>query len=190
MGLEDQRRTGHCGGRRSHVGCHDFKLTGAPPLLSWVVIALDPEMPNAAAKVSSAYLTSDAMRSFLAALPSAMQEIYGDRPLIVFYGSGCRLHMDLCFKPMQWPLHLFNDFLTQSLDQRIFEFGQADLLIESPDSKLQILICHELDIHLDGVDDRAMAAITAGFPDLDFRTAAGWETPPPHDAHPGPSTQG
>jgi hypothetical protein len=158
--------------------------------VSFIVIAPDLEMPNSAAKVSSAYLTSDAMRSFLAALPSVMREIYGDRPLVVFYGAGCRLHMDLCFKPMQWPLHLFKDFLTESLGQQIFEFGQADLLIESPDSNLQIVICHELDIHLDGTDDRAIGIITAGFPDLDFRTAADWKTRPPQTVSPVPHMQG
>ena len=158
-------------------------VEGREPLIA-IVIAQDLEMPNSAAKVSSAYLTSDAMRSFLAALPSVMREIYGDRPLVVFYGAGCRLHMDLCFKPMQWPLHLFKDFLTESLGQQIFEFGQADLLIESPDSNLQIVICHELDIHLDGTDDRAIGIIMAGFPDLDFHTAADWKTRPPQNVSP------
>jgi hypothetical protein len=147
-------------------------------------------MPNSDAKVSSAYITRDAMRGFLAALPSVMRDTYGERSLTVLYGNGCRLHVDLCFKPMQWPLHLFSDFLSQSVEQQIFEFGQADLLIESPDSNLRILICHELDIHLDGTDDRAIGMIMAGFPNLDFRTAADWKMHPRTNESADPNTQG
>ena len=62
-----------------------------------MVILRNDTMPNYGAKVSSAYISRDAIREFLAALPSVMRDIHGDRPLTVFYGWGCNLHYDLCY---------------------------------------------------------------------------------------------
>jgi hypothetical protein len=132
-------------------------------------------MPNYAAKFSSAYVSSDLMREFIAALPSIMREIYGDRNLVIYYGWASNLHPDLWYKPMSVPLDLLPYFIEDSTEQRIFEFGGSDLLIESPDSNLRILICHESDVHLDGADDAAINKFVARFPQLDFRTADDWK---------------
>lgn len=132
-------------------------------------------MPNYAAKVSSAYISIDLMREFIAALPSIFREIYGNQNVTVNYGWACNLHPDLWYKPMGVPLDVFPYFIDDSIEQRIFEIGGSDLLIVSPDSKLRILICHESDIHLDGEDDNALNNIVARFPQLDFRTAEDWK---------------
>ena len=132
-------------------------------------------MPNYAAKVSSAYISSDLMREFIAALPSIFRELYGNQNLTAYYGWDCKLHPDLLNKPMGVPLDVFPYFIEDSTEQRIFEFGGSDLLIASPDSNLRILICHESDIHLDGEDDDAIHKIIARFPQLDFRTAEDWK---------------
>ena len=147
-------------------------------------------MPNYGAKVSSAYISSDAIREFLAALPSVMRDIHGDRPLTVSYQWGCNLHNDLCFTPMCWPLDLFSDFLADSIDQKIVKLGESELLIESADSNLKILVCHESDIHLDGTDDDAVAKIMARFPEQDFRTAADWKAALPRDENSSPQAPG
>lgn len=132
-------------------------------------------MPNYGAKVSSAYISSDVMREFIAELPSVMRDIYGNQNLKAYYGWACNLHADLLYKPMCIPLDVFPYFIEDSIEQRIFEICGSDLLIESPDSNLQILICHESDIHLDGSDDEAISKIVARFPHLDFRTADEWK---------------
>ncbi len=133
-------------------------------------------MPNFAAKMSSAYLSSDAIQEFLAALPSVTRELYGNRNLTVYYGWDCNLHPDLTYKPMGVPLDVFPYFIEDSVDHRIFEIGRSDLIIESPDAKVKILICHESDIHLDGTDDEAIHSIAAQFPNLEFRTAEEWKS--------------
>ena len=133
-------------------------------------------MPNHAAKVSSAYLSSELMAEFIAELPMVIREIYGDRNLTAYYGWACNLHSDLLYKPMAVPLDVFPYFIEDSIEQRIFEIGGSDLLIEFPDSNLQILICHESDIHLDGADDEAINKIVASFPQLGFRTAEEWKS--------------
>lgn len=132
-------------------------------------------MPNYAAKLSSAYVSSDLMREFIAALPSISREIYGDQNLTVYYGWASNLHPDLWHKPMAVSLDVFPYFIEDSTEQRIFEIGGSDLLIKSPDSNLRILICHESDIHLEGVDDDAISKFVARFPQLDFRTAEDWK---------------
>ena len=132
-------------------------------------------MANYAAKVSSAYVSSDLMREFIAALPVIFREIYGNQNLTVYYGWASNLHPDLWYKPMGVPLDVFPYFIEDSTEQRIFEIGGSDLLIESPDSKLRILICHESDVHLDGVDDDAINKFVTRFPQLDFRTASDWK---------------
>lgn len=131
-------------------------------------------MPNHNAKVSSCYISKDTTRSFLALVPSLMLELYGNRNLTVYYGWACNLHPDLLYKPMSVPLDVFPYFIEDSIEQRIFVIGGSDLLIESPDSKLRLLICHESDIHLDGIDDEAINRIGMRFPELDFRTSDEW----------------
>jgi hypothetical protein len=133
-------------------------------------------MPNYQARYSSAYLSQEMMREFLAALPAIMLSIYGQQNLIVSYGWSCNLHGDLLFKPMQVSLDVFPYFIEDSISQRIFEVGGSDLLIESWDSQLRILMCHESDIHLDGADEQAMHQIIARFPELDFRSAEQWQS--------------
>ena len=147
-------------------------------------------MPHYGAKVSSAYISSDAIREFLAALPSVMRDIKGDRPLTVSYQWGCFLDNDLCFTPMCWPLDLFPVFLADSIHKNIVMLGESELLIVSEDASLRILVCHESDIHLDGTDDEAIAKIMARFPQLDFRTAAEWEAALPRNENSSPQAPG
>ena len=147
-------------------------------------------MPNYGAKVSSAYLSSDVMREFIAALPTVMRDLYGNQNLTVYYGWDCNLQPDLLYEPISVALDVFPHFIEYSIEQGIFEVGGSDLLIESPDSSIEITICHESDIHIDGTDDDALRKIVARFPQLDFRTADEWkaedhnesETDPPASA--------
>jgi hypothetical protein len=132
-------------------------------------------MPNSGAKVSSAYVSPDELREFAEALPSVFRELFGDRSFSASYGWGCNIHVDLWYKPMCVGPDGFRWLIEDSTEQKIFEFGNSDLLIDSPDSTMQITICHESDIHLDGSDDESIRKIVARFPNLDFRTAEQWD---------------
>jgi len=125
-------------------------------------------MPNVSAKISSEYINADTMHNFIAQLPAVMREIYGRCNLTVSYGWSCNLHQDLLYKNMTVPLDVFPYFIEDSVEQKIYEICESDLLIETPDSNVKILLCHESDIHIDGTDDESIAKIVACFPKIDF----------------------
>ena len=132
-------------------------------------------MPNSAAKISSEYISADRMREFISQLPSVLREIYGDCRLTVSYGWSCNLHQDLLYKHMTVPVDVFPYFIKDSIEHRIFEICSSDLWIESPDSNVRILLCHESDIHIDGSDNQSIARILEHFPTIDFRSSEEWE---------------
>ena len=74
-------------------------------------------------------------------------------------------------KPMTVGLDLFPYFIEDSVAQGIFQICESDLLIESHDSHLQVLLCHESDIHIDGTDNETFAKLVESFPTIDFRSA-------------------
>ncbi len=43
-------------------------------------------------------------------------------------------------------------------------------------SHLQILLCHESDIHIDGTDNETIAKLVESFPNIDFRSANDWKS--------------
>ncbi len=75
---------------------------------------------------------------------------------------------------MNVSLDVFPYFIEDSIAQGIFKLGGSDLLIDSPDAKVRIVVCHESDIHLDGTDDESIHKLVVNFPQLDFRTAEQW----------------
>lgn len=133
-------------------------------------------MPNLGAKFSSSYISVEVMREFIAQLPARLRPILSSPNLTLSYGWGCNLHPDLWYKPMNVGLDLFPYFIQDSLAQGIFQIGQSDLLIESPDSHLQLLLCHESDIHIDGTDNETIAKLVESFPNIDFRSANDWKS--------------
>ena len=133
-------------------------------------------MPNSGAKFSSSYITAEVMREFIAQLPSQLRQILSSPNLTVSYGWGCNLHPDLWHKPMTVGLDLFPYFIEDSVAQGIFQICESDLLIESSDSHLQVLLCHESDIHIDGTDNETIAKLVESFPNIDFRSANDWKS--------------
>ena len=133
-------------------------------------------MPNLGAKFSSSYITVEVMLEFIAQLPAQLRPILSSPKLTVSYGGGCNLHPDLWHKPMNVGLDLFPYFIEDSVAQGIFQIGESDLLIESPDSRLQVLLCHESDIHIDGTDNDTIAKLVEAFPNIDFRSANDWKS--------------
>ena len=93
------------------------------------------------------------MRSALLQLPGIIGVIFGNTSLTVRYGVGTRLHSALHFVPMNVSTEVLPWFLEDSLEQRIFEPGRSDLLIDFSSKELELLYCHELDIHVDGSND-------------------------------------
>jgi len=55
-------------------------------------------------------------------------------------------------------------FIEDSVDQRIVVPGGSDLIIKSPHNELELLFCHESDIHVDGESLDAMRRFMAAEP--------------------------
>ena len=107
-------------------------------------------MPNFSAKYSSEHLTADQMASALTALPTVLLELFGECKFTAFYGCGANLHGNLLYVPMGVQTSVMPWFIEDSVNQRIIVPGQSDLLIRSPNNELELLFCHEGDIHVDG----------------------------------------
>ena len=86
------------------------------------------------------------------ALPALIEQHVGNELFTVMYGFGCDIHNDLIYVPMRvMPRHL-PGFFRDSIAQRIFRPGAADLLIEIPTDRMTITFCHESDLHFGGND--------------------------------------
>lgn len=131
-------------------------------------------MPNFAAKYSSDYLSPERMRTALLQLPAIVKAIFSDTLFTVRYGNGTRLHSALHFVPMNVSAETLAWFLEDSLDQRIVELGRSDLLIDFPNQALELLYCHELDIHVDGNDEKLIQRFIASseYSDIKFYSRA------------------
>lgn len=126
-------------------------------------------MPNLAAKFSSEYLTAEQMAASLKTLPAALLELFGEWRYTVLYGWGSGLHVDLWYMPMSVGACGMSWFIEESVDQRIFVPGGSDLFIKSPRNELEILVCHENDIHVDGESLDAMQRFMAAEPFRNMR---------------------
>ena len=101
----------------------------------------------------SASLPEEQLRSLLTSLPSVLNELAGDCLLKAMYGWGSNLHIDLCYVPMRVGTKWVDRFIKESLEQRIVVPANSDLYFEFPDERLEILFCHEGDIHVCGPDE-------------------------------------
>ena len=121
-------------------------------------------MPNFAAKYSSEYLTPDQMASALTALPTVLLELFGECTFTAYYGWGANLHSDLCYVPMRVQTSVMPYFIEDSVNQHIIVPGQCDLAFKSPQNELELLYCHEGDIHVDGGGEDLMQRFMAAEP--------------------------
>lgn len=121
-------------------------------------------MPNAAAKHSSEYLTTDQMISSLQGLPSVLLEMFGESQFTAYYGWATNIHVDLQYKPMRVSTSVMQWFIKDSISQKIFVPGESDLLLYSSEEELQLTFCHENDIHIDGSNGELMQKLMTSAP--------------------------
>ncbi len=121
-------------------------------------------MPNRAAKYSSDYLPKERMHSLLLALPAVLKSLLGEHKIIASYGWASNIHGDLHYKPMNDDTRWLQYLIEDSIAQRIVVPGESDFRFEVPESRAEILYCHESDIHLDGSDDELLRRFMATEP--------------------------
>jgi hypothetical protein len=112
----------------------------------------------------SAPVSAGELEALLKALPILLKDRLGNCPVKAMYGWGCNLHMDLWYVPMNVGTQWIERFIRESLEQRIVVPAQSDLYIELPDEKLEILFCHEGDIHVCGPDEELRNGILGAAP--------------------------
>jgi hypothetical protein len=98
-------------------------------------------------------LPVEQLQSVLESLPFLLKDCLGDCFFTAMYGWGCNLHMDLCYVPMKVGTRWADRFIKDSLEQHIYVPANSDLYFELPDERLELLFCHEGDIHISGPDD-------------------------------------
>src|SRR5689334_10971036 len=113
-------------------------------------------MPSRAAKYSSEYLPKDKLHSALLALPGVLQVLLGEHPIIASDGWSAKIHSDLYYKPMREDTLWLQYIIEDSIEQRIVIPGESDFRFEVPENRLDLLFCHDSDIHLDGADDELL----------------------------------
>jgi hypothetical protein len=118
-------------------------------------------MPHSIQGLSSGALSSTEIRRAMMALPAAFQQLLGDTIIIAYYGWGCILHADLQYVPMRVSTHSLEGFVRESLGQEIVIPGGSDFCFTVPEGRLEILFCHEGDIHLKGSDSLLLDALQA-----------------------------
>jgi hypothetical protein len=65
----------------------------------------------------------------------------------------------------RWLQYLIED----SIEQRIIIPGESDFILEVPEKRLEVVFCHESDIHLDGKDDDLLQRFMTSEPYLKMR---------------------
>ena len=98
-----------------------------------------------------------ALRGLGAFLPAAL----GEALVTASYEFGCNLHGDLLYQPMRVGTQWLGRFIDDSLAQRIVISTQSDFRFRIPEDRLEILFCHEGDVHLNGTDIDLLHALLA-----------------------------
>jgi hypothetical protein len=130
-------------------------------------------MPNKGARFSTEYLSTDQMHAALLALPRVLQALLGEHTIIASYGWAAKIHGDLRYKPMRDDTRWLQYLIEDSIEQRIIIPGASDFHFEVPEGRLDLLFCHECDLHLDGADDELLRRFMTSEPFSQMR----WYTP-------------
>ena len=131
-------------------------------------------MPDNADKFYSDILTADRLRLAMMAAPGVFLRLLGDCFVTCHYGFGTEIHPDLQYVPMSVGTRWIDRFITDSLRRGIVVPGHSDFLFTTPGDRLEVLFCHESDIHVNGKEDDLIAQFIAAqpFSDLHFRSGA------------------
>jgi hypothetical protein len=121
-------------------------------------------MPNKGVRFSSDYLPKEQMHSALLALPGVLQTLLGEHRIVASHGWAANIHSDLRYHPMNESTHRIQYFIEDSIKQRIIIPGESDFRFEVPNGRLDLVFCHESDIHLDGSDDELLRRFMASEP--------------------------
>lgn len=132
-------------------------------------------MPDTRDKFYTDILPPERVRQAMEALPEVFRGLLGDCMVTAYYGFGTEIHIDLQYVPMRVSTKLIDRFIRDSIKQGIVIPGHCDFSFTIPDERIEILFCHESDIHLNGKDDTLIRQLIAARPFSDIRFRSGVE---------------
>jgi len=97
--------------------------------------------------------SSAELQAAMESLPELLRTLVGNCLIKAMYGWGCNLHMDLCYVPMRVGTQWIDRFIRESLEQSIVVPGKSDFYVQLPDERVEIMFCHESDVHVSGPDE-------------------------------------
>ena len=98
-------------------------------------------------KIGSGPLTSDEILRAIPMIEAILSSSGIDR-ITVYYGWGTPLEIGDLWKPFQLSISGLQSFADVSLKKGLFSPGNTDLIIEDEKNTVQVLLCHESDIHV------------------------------------------
>ena len=110
-------------------------------------------------ELTTRILTKAEVDAILKALPAFLFRLWGNSVVTVLYGTRCNIHNDLQHVPMGVGISWLARFLSESERQDIFVPGASDLFIRDEQERVEILFCHEADIHISGSDKELVARV-------------------------------
>lgn len=129
-------------------------------------------MPHSMGGLRSNLLSGAEVRRVMHSVPRLFEDLLGDAAVTAYYGWGCNLHADLQYVPMRVAIRSLERFIGDSLAQEIVIPGGSDFSFAVPEGRLEILFCHEGDIHVKGRDQSLVEAVqnTTVFSEVGLRT--------------------
>lgn len=116
-------------------------------------------------------LEADDLEAGMRALPGFCRQTLGDALVTAFYEFGCNLPGDLLYLPIRVGTQWMDRFINDSLQQRIVLPGESDLRVVVEGGRLEVLFCHEGDIHLEGTDADLLNSLVSWQPYAGFQFA-------------------
>lgn len=131
-------------------------------------------MPDSSDKFYSDILPAERMRQAMEALPDVFRGLLGECIVTAYYGFGAKIHADLQYAPMRVGTGWIDRFIGDTIKRGIVIPGRSDFSFTTPDERLEVLFCHESDIHLKGKDDALIEQFIAAppFSEIRFRSRA------------------
>jgi len=112
----------------------------------------------------SKVLSKEQILKAMQVLPETLQGLIGDELVSASYGFGSQIHGDLQYQPMKVGTKWLDKFIADSIVQNIVVPGDSDFLFKIGGDRLELLFCHECDIHVSGKDSELVKRFIAALP--------------------------
>jgi hypothetical protein len=129
-------------------------------------------MASKAAKFSTDLFAEGADACCSAGFARCAANLLGEHKIVAMDGWKTKIHGSLHWQPMNDDTRWLQYLIEDSIEQKIVTPGESDFIFEVPAKRLEVMFCHESDIHLDGTDDQLLQQFMTSEPYLQMH----WQT--------------